>query len=107
MFWNWFKKEKKVETYIDYIEVPDIKVNLTFYGENGEKESFIERYNCKDCLTVEQGMRSIGLMFNWERISYLEMSKETIAEYFRLGKVEYIEHKMITVEVEKEREVDV
>lgn len=96
-------KEKKYEIIEKIIKVPNAIVNLTFYGKNGEQETYngalretpeqfdfiineedFKLYNTPDSIVTQ--VQNL----NAKRTNYLPDDKKYVAEFFSLGTVEVL-----------------
>lgn len=99
MFWDKLFLKKKPEIRYETVEVPKIRVNITFYGRSGEKEHRIGRFHSEYAKDIPECMSIFINNLYYDR--YLDESQEIIDHnYFQVGIIEYLDHEMIEVKRE-------
>lgn len=106
---GWYKRKKKQPEkpkVYETVEVPKVKANLTFYGQQGEKEQYIVYILEISCDTVKEVLTYTLENSMWSRTCFLEDHNEIIniinTDYFQLGTVDYISHEMVKAKREVE-----
>ena len=97
-----FKHTKKVSKVITVKkEIAVLKVNLTFYGKNGEVEKYIETVSDSSCKNTQQLLDKIYDAARHEYYMLYDNNEVISLFYFTLGTIEILEESTKFIDVEE------